>query len=104
MPTLNYASSGNEQTSVARNVGVFLPAVVATATYYLACVWLPYADIVNLFLLATVVIADIITVVLLSVWRRRLNLVVMVAGWLIVGLGAAFLGFVAAVNHGILPE
>ena len=103
MSTLNYASLKNEPAGIVRSAIVFLPALAAIAAFIISFHW-RWDDFAFWFLMFSVSISDVATIVVLCAWRRRLNLIVTIAGWTIVGLCTAYLGFVAAVNLGILQE
>jgi hypothetical protein len=104
MATLNYSRPEGKQISNGRSLAVFAPAFVAVTMYVVCCHFFQGDDAVGILLLAAVLAAEVLTIVFLCIWRRRLLMFSIVGGWIIAAIGAAFLGIVAAVNLGLLQE
>src|ERR1700678_3649003 len=96
MEPLDYASSCNKQTSRSKSIGIFVPLEVAVVVCAISCNLLPN-NLVDPVCIITIFAAEVTTVLLLLKWRGELKLFAVVTGWVIAGLGALYVGFLAAV-------
>jgi len=92
---LEYSSPGERRTSTARGLVVFAPAVIEVGVISACSYWNNYSAS-TMVVMATFCIAEVTTISLLIVWRRRLGLVPIVLGWLLAALGVAIVGFALA--------
>jgi hypothetical protein len=81
MPTLEYSTPAARQINQVHSVAVFLPGLIAFAAYYLATYpfW-PKSDAGGVVLLTILSAAEILTIVLLFVWRGNLHIFSIVVG------------------------
>ena len=103
MPILSYSSPAVVEASPKYSLVVFVPIGVAIALYIACALWFQGAT-AALIILISLLAAEIVTIFFLWVWRRRLVLFSIIAGWVLVSLVALFLAFVAAANLGLIRE
>src|SRR5208282_2516990 len=102
MPTLDYSTAEERRIDKLRSVMVFTPTLVAIAIFVACCLFWEDSNAAGIVSCVILSAAEILTIVLLCIWRRRLHVFSLVGGWIVAGFGALFLGVVAAVNLGIL--
>ena len=100
MPRLEYASTAESEESFTKSVAVLSPTGVAIAVL-VACHWLPN-DIADPLCIVAFSLAEVATIIMLLIWRRRLMPFALIAGWVVAGLGALYLSVLAADIVGIV--
>ena len=99
---LNYASPPRKQTSIAKSISVFMPALIAILIM-IFCFWLRFPSyFIDSFCLVAFWAAEITTLLTLCFWRRELRIFSIVGGCIIVVVGAIYLAIMTALFLGIL--